>query len=349
MSNITVNPAITHQPNLPDTSDVDDATAKGLGVSEKTAEIVSQAVSLLGETGVRIQKSAVRGDSTGTPVGATGAPVLDNPDDAAAKEANLERLVAILQLANDEQQAKMAQDRINLLKDSLKTEHDDRAKKIQKSLDDMQKAAETQKVNKAFGWIMAGLAVVAAVVACVATGGIAVGAVVAAGIALTCQILDATGVMDKVTEGLTKGLRDLGLPKEAAQIVAQLAITAVILGLTIASGGIGGIGTAISDTVRAIVEVAKPAVQIATALVGIGATISTTVGAVQNYQAGLSHADVTETEKFLTAIRKKIEDSQDELQQILDAIQSCVGQLADLLASATNTGDEIAQKIGQMA
>lgn len=346
MSEISINPAIPRQTaKLPD----DDALAKGLGISEKTAEVVNQALSLLGETGVKIQNTAVRNDTTGTPVGATGAPVLDNPDDKSAKEADLERLIAFLQLANDEKQAEMAQKRIDLLKDSLKSEHEDRAQKIQKSLDDMQAAAESETRNKIFGWIMTGLAIAAAVVACVATGGIAVGAVIAAAIALTCQILDATGAMDTLTDTLSKGLQDLGMDKNTAKIVAQAAIALVILGLTLASGGFGNISSALSDTVRAVVEIVKPIVQTANTVMAIGTTVSTGFGAYQGYQAGLSQADVTETEKFLTIIRKKLEDSEDELQQILDAIQSCVGQLAELLASATNTGNEIAQQIGQMA
>ena len=347
MSDISINPAILHQAaKLPDGSD---AITDGLGLSAKAAEVVNQALSLLGETGVKIQNTAVRSDATGTPAGATGTPVLDNPDDKAAKEANLERLIAYLQLDSDEKQAKMAEDRINLLKGTLETEHADRAKKIDKAIKDMEKAAESQKRNKIFGWIMTGLAIFAAVVACVATGGIAVGAVIAAGIALTCQILDETGVMDKAVKGLAKGLEKLGMSKQAAEITAQVAITVAILAMSLAAGNVGGFGVAISDTVKAVTDVLRPIVAIATGIMGAATAVSTGIGAAQNYEAGMDQADVTETEKFLVAIRKKLEDAEDELQQILDALQACVGNLAELLASATNTGDEIAQKIGQMA
>ena len=54
MSEISINPAILRQTaKLPDDGD---ALAKGLGISEKAAEVVNQALSLLGETGVKIQK-----------------------------------------------------------------------------------------------------------------------------------------------------------------------------------------------------------------------------------------------------------------------------------------------------
>lgn len=346
MSNLSINPAANRQINLPDSADT---VAKGLGLSAKAAEVVNQALSLLGESGVKVQNAAVRTDSTGTPVGATGAPVLDNPDDKAAKEANLERLVAFLQLDNDERQTQMAQDRIDTLKGSLKSEHEGRAKKIQKSLDDMDKAAASQKRNKIFGWLMTALAVVAAVVACVATGGLATGAVVAAGLALTCQILNETGVMEKLTDKLAKGLESLGLSKEAAQIVAQVAVAVAIVAASIAAGNIGGAAGAVSSTVKAVTDVLRPIVAIATGVMGGISLVSSGVGAYEGYKSGMSQADVKETEKFLQLIRQKLEESEEELQQILDAIQSLMGQLADLLSSATDTGDEIAQQIGQMA
>jgi hypothetical protein len=346
MSNISVNPSATRQNNLPE---IGDSIAKGLGLSGKAAEVVNQALSLLGETGVKVQNAGVRTDSAGTPTGASGVPVLDNPDDVKAMEANLERLVAFLQLDNDERQTQMAQDRIDTLKSSLKSEHEGRAKKIQKSLDDMDKAAASQKRNKIFGWLMTALAVVAAVVACVATGGLATGAVVAAGLALTCQILNETGVMEKLTDKLAKGLESLGLSKEAAQIVAQVAVTVAIVAASIAAGNLGSISGSVSAGVKAVTDVLRPAIAIATGVMGGVSIISSGVGAHDGYKAGMSQADVKETEKFIELIRRKLEESEEELQQILDAIQALMGQLADLLSSASDTGEEIAQQIGQMA
>ena len=345
MSNLSINPNI-RQTKLPDSGD---AVAKGLGLSAKATEVVNQALSLLSGSSVKVQNAAVRTDSTGTPTGATGVPVLDNPDDQAAVEANLERLIAFLQLDNDERQTQMAQERIDSLKSSLKTEHEGRAKKIQKSLDDMDKAAAAQKRNKIFGWLMTALAVVAAVVACVATGGLATGAVVAAGIALTCQILNETGVMEKLTDKLAEGLQKLGMSKEAAQIVAQVAVTVAIVAASIAAGNIGSAVSSTSAAVKAAMDVIQPILKIASGVMGGVSLVSGGVGAYQSFQSGMSQADVKETEKFIALLKQKLEESQDELQQILDSIQALIGQLADLLSSATDTGEEIAQQIGQMA
>jgi hypothetical protein len=345
MSNVSLNPA-TRQTKLPDSGDT---IAKGLGLTGKAAEVVNQALSLLGNSGIKVTNLATRTDSTGTPTGATGTPVLDNPDDQAAVEANLERLIAFLQLDNDERQAELAQQRIETLKKTLESEHKDRSQKIQKSLDDMDKAAASQKRNRIFGWLMTALAVVAAVVACVATGGLATGAVVAAGIALTCQVLNETGVMDKLTEKLAEGLEKLGLSKEAAKLVAQIAVTVAIIAACVASGCIGNVAGNVAQSVKAVTDVLQPILKVATGVMGGVSLLSGTVGAVQNYQSSMSQADVTETEKYMAMIRKALEESQDELQKILDAIQSLIGQLADLLSSSSETSEEIVSQIGQMA
>lgn len=345
MSNLSINPA-GQQPKLPDNAGT---LAKGLGLSEKTNEITKQALSILGNAGIKILNADVRTDSTGTPTGPTGTPVLDNPDDQAAVEANLERLIAFLQLDNDERQAQMAQERIEVLKNSLKTEHEGRAAKIQKSLDDMKKAHESQTRNKIFGWLMAAIAVIAAVVACVATGGLATGAVIAAGIAVTCQILNETGVMEKLTDKIAEGLEKLGMSKDAAKIVAQIAVTVAIVAACIASGNIGGVAGNVSAAVKAAVDVLRPIVSMVSGVMGGLGLVSGVVGAVDNYRSGMSEADVKETEKFIAALRQKLEESEEELQQILEMIQNFIGQLADLLASSTDTSEEIAGQIGQMA
>ena len=345
MSNINnINPSVPRQ-----NPEIGDNFAKSLGISEKATEIVNQALSLLGVSGVKVTTPPTRTDATGTPNGATGAPVLDNPADEAAVEANLERLIAFLQLDNDERQAQLAQERIETLKNSLKSEHEGRAKKIQKSLDDMDKAAASQKRNRIFGWLMTALAVVAAVVACVATGGLATGAVVAAGIALTCQILNETGVMEKLTDKLAEGLEKLGLSKEAAKVVAQVAVTVAIVAASIAAGNLGSVAGNVSAAVKAAMEVVRPIVSITTGVMGGISLVSGAVGAVDSYHAGMSEADVKETEKFIAALRQKLEESEEELQQILEMIQNFIGQLADLLSSSTDTSEEIASKIGQMA
>ena len=327
--------------------------AKGLGLSEKATQTVKEVVSLLGGRNVSVNTTARTDNAeTGRPVGATGVPALDNPADIKQLEANLEKLISYLQMDNDERQTQMAKDRIEIQKDTLESERKNRSEKIDKSLKDMDKAAQSRKANKIFGWLMTALAVVAAVVACVATGGLAVGPVIGAFIAIGCQVLSETGAMDKITEKLAKGLESLGLSKQASQILAQVLITVAImaasLGAGFAGGGAAAVSNAINGSTKAIEQV-RAAIAIASTVVGVASTVSGGVGAYQGYQAGMSEADVKETEKFIAALQQRLDESEEELEQILQMLQNAISQVAEIISSATSTSEEIAQNIGAMA
>jgi hypothetical protein len=349
----TVNTNVARQ-----TSSIDTAAqlAKGLGLSEKATEAIKEVAALLGSRSVNVAAAAAPKGEAGTVAGANGVPALDNPDDEKAKEADLEKLVAYLQLENEKEQAEQAKNRIETMKGELEVEHNDRKEKIQKSLDDMESAAKARKRSSIFGWLMTGLAILAAVVACVATGGIAVGAVVGAGIALTAQILNETGAMEKIVGAISKGLQSLGMSKMAADIVAQVAITLVIVAASLGAGGLGSAATGATQLTSTIgqalqhgAQLIKPALTIATGIIGATSTVSSGVGAYQNYKAGMSQADLTETEKYMAIIQQRLDEAEEELQAILEQIQNLVGQIAQLLSSETDTVDEIAMQMGQMA
>ena len=208
-------------PKVPNTIDQMSDLTKGLGLSEKTTQTIKDVAAIISSRSVNVTSNVNSTNETGRPTGATNIPALDNPEDIKQLEENLEKLISYLQMDNEERQAQMAKDRINLQKDALETERQGRSEKIEKSLKDMDKAAESRKASKIFGWIMTALAVVAAVVACIATGGLAVGPVIGACIAVGCQVLSETGVMDKIVEKLAKGLEDAGMSKQAAQILAN--------------------------------------------------------------------------------------------------------------------------------
>ena len=348
----TVNTNVARQ-----TSSVDLAAniAKGLGLSEKATEQIKEVASLLGNRSVNVTAPAANRAETGTVAGANGVPVLDNPDDEKAKEVDLEKLIAYLQLENSKEQAEAAKTRIESMKGELELEHKDRKAKMDKSLKDMDEAAAARTRNKIFGWLMTGLAILGAVVACVATGGLATGAVIGAGIALGAQILNETGAMDKIVSGISKGLQSLGMSKMAADIVAQVAITLVIVAASIGAGAAGGAANVteltgtIARALQSAARLVKPALTIATGLIGAGSTVSGGVGAYQNYKSGMSDADLKETEKYLAIIQQRMDEAEEELEHILQMIQDFIGQIAQLLSSETETTNEIAMQMGQMA
>ena len=352
MPDPVINPAAPRTtPNV----DLAASLSKGLGLSEKATQAVKEVAAILGNRSVNVTAPAASRNETGTVAGPSGVPVLDNPDDEKAKEADLEKLIAYLQLENSKEQAEAAKSRIDSMKGELELEHKDRKAKMDKSLKDMEEAAAARKRNSFFGWLMTGLAILGAIVACVATGGVAVGAVIGAGIALTAQILNETGVMEKIVGGLSDALQSLGMSKMAADIVAQVAITAVIIAASIGAGAAGAAGkvteltSALGKILQSAAQAVAPALQISTGIIGLGSTISGGVGAYQSFKAGMSQADVTETEKFLAVIQQKMEEAEEELEKILQMIQDLVGQIAQLLSSQTDTTAEIAMQMGQMA
>ena len=348
---------------MPSTIDQTADLSKGLGLSGKAAETIKNVASILGGRNISVDtNSRVDNTETGRPTGATGVPALDNPADVKQLEQNLEKLLSYLQMDNEERQAEMAKDRIEIQKDTLDAERQTRSEKINKSLKDMDKAAESRKASKVFGWLMTALAVVAAVVACVATGGLAVGPVIGAGIAIACSVLNETGVMDKIMEKLASGLESLGMSKQAAQILAQVLITVAIMAASLGAGLAGGGATAVSNVAKGVAEAAKgvevtietmdkvrAAIAIATTVVGVSSTITGGVGAYQSYKAGMSQADVSETEKVITALKQRLDECEEELQQILAQLQNAVSQVAEMLSSATDTSNEIANNLGAMA
>lgn len=345
----TINNIGSNIPHNRNTVDQTENTSKGLGLSANAKEVVNQALSILGNAGIKIQNLASRPDSTGTTTGATGTPALDEPGDKKNVAANLEKLISYLQLENEEQQTELAKERIELNKYSLETEHQDRSEKIQESLDDMDKAYRSSKASKIFGWIMTALAVIGAVVACVATGGLATGAVIAAGIALTTQILSETGAMEKITDALSEGLQSLGMSKEAADIVSQVAVTVVIVAASIAAGNLGSLGSNVSQAIKDVMAVVQPIMKLATAVMGVGSVVTSGVASYDSYKSGMSQADTTESEKYLQMLSQRLEESEEELQEILEMMQNFIGQLADMIGSSTDTSAEIAQQMGQMA
>lgn len=346
-------------------STINEATnlSKGLGLSEKATQTIKDVAALLGGRNVSVNTNQrVDNTETGRATGATGVPALDNPADIKQLEQNLEKLLSYIQMDNEERQTAMAKDRIDMQKDALDAERNNRSEKIEKSLKDMDKAAESRKASKIFGWLMTALAVVAAVVACVATGGLAVGPVIGAAIAIGCQVLNETGVMDKIVEKLAKGLESLGLSKQASQILAQVLITVAIMAASLGAGLAGGGATAVSnaakgvaDTVKGVavtvetMEKIRAAVALTTMIVGIGGTVAGGVGAYNSFKAGMSQADVSETEKYITALKQRLDECEEELNQILQMLQQAISQVAEMLSSATDTQTQIANNLGAMA
>jgi hypothetical protein len=301
-------------------------------------------------------------------------PVLDNPNDAKAKEADLTKLISYLQLDNQERQTQMAKDRIDMQKAGLDTEQKDRMKQIDESIKKMEEAEKAARIGRIFGWIGAFLAIAAAAVLTVVTGGLAAGfAIAGAALAVTSLVLNETGAMDKMIEGLADHLQekygwDRNKAMLAASLIINISMMVLQLGCSIGGmvAGIAGASKAAADAAATGAKVSADAAkmsattmqtmrQVQTAITvantGVG-FVSLGVGALttyRSYKSDSAKADTTELEKFMTMLQQRLDESQEELQKILEQIQSGIGELAQMIGSATDTSSEIAQNIGQMA
>ncbi len=335
-----------------------DELTKGQGLSEKSTQIVRDVLSVIGNNlKITATPNSSGTGEVGTSTGATGIPALDNPADPEAVRANLEKLIAYLKLENDQQQAEMAKNRIELQKGELEQRHGEQIEKLKESLAEMDKAAKASLVTKIFGWLMAALAVVLAAVACVATGGVAIGAVVGAVTAIGMAIANETGAMEKLTEKLAEALKDSGLSKMASEILAAviIGIATIVLtaGATAGGAAIGNVAISSINTatksMQAIAETLKNAMQVGSGVLGLASTGAGVGASVQGYKAGLAQAEVTEMQKFIAVMQQRLEESEEELNAILEAIQNSISDIVALLDSETETQKEIAQQIGAMA
>jgi len=359
-------------------------TEKLTGDATKTKEVISKALEVLAGSNLTVSRgtdTSATGNVEKKTTGATNVPVLDNPADPEQIEADLTKLIMYLQLDNEERQTEMAKDRIDLNKAGLDTEHKDRMKHIDETVKKMKDAEKASFFSRLFGWIGAVLAVVAAAVLTVATGGLAAGfAIAGAAIAVTALTLSETGAMDKIINALADHLQETyGMSKNdamlAASLIVNLSIMAAQLGCSIggmvagfsaaasaaanatatatkAAGDVAKTGGEVSKLSANIVQLAKnmqSGVTIANTAVGAGALASNGVSTYMTHRSEDAKADTTELEKFMTMLQQRLEESQEELQIILQQIQAGIGKIAELISSATDTSDQIARNIGAMA
>ena len=342
--------------------------------STKIKEVVGKAMEVLAGANVKVVRgddASVTGVGERKTTGATNVPALDNPADSKQVEANLMKLVAFLQLDNEERQTKMAKDRIELQKSNLDVEHKERMKDIDESIKKMKDAEKASKVSRIFGWIGAVLAVAAAIALTIVTGGVAAGfAIAGAAIAVSSLVLNETGAMDKIIEKVTEQLMkdNPDMSRSDAQMKASLIVNLTIMGLSLACSiggmvaGISAAGSAAANAAKTGVEAAKnlrisvelaKTIQNSIAIANTGVAVGAlAAGGVNTYYTNRSEnakADTTELEKFITMLQQRLDESQEELQILLQQIEAGIGKIAELIASATDTSDEIAKNLGQMA
>lgn len=343
-------------PNMSGDAQITEMTQNAGVDSQKILEAAQVIASLLGGSNIQVsQTNGVEGRTGANPT--TSVPELDEADAEKAGKADLEAVVAYLQMKMDEKMADVQKTRINSLKGQLQSAHDTQMAKIKDSINEAKKQERAAKAQKAFGWLSAIVAVVVAVVVTITTGGLAAGfAIAGAALAVSSAVMNETGATKAICKAISKSLQEhQGLSKTKADAAAQgiFAGCEIVLGLICGIGG--GVGAAkiaakAADagvkTLSAAAKTAKTVIWVSTTVTQLGSLATSAASTAIGYMAGESQADATENQAYLTKIQKMLEECEEDLEAILDRLMSAGSDMLALLESQTDTVDKITQEIG---
>lgn len=289
-------------------------------------------------------------------------PMIDSPDVKITVKIDVVRMTAILAIEADGEQAKNIQDLIKNDQGNIKSRNEQRMKKIEDSLKKMDEAAKASLFNKIFGWVMVAVAAIAAVALSVVSGGVALGPVIGAAIALTFQVMNETKVTEKITKAIADSIQNtFGCDKATAKMWATIVWTGVQLAASILGGigadkiagaamkGVGAAGTvlrtakyafnALSDNMQTVFR----AVGTVTAeLAIIGQVWSTSA----NYASGMAQADVTQFSALIKLLQQRLEEDEEMLKQLMQLLNGAPVDLEKMLGSALEAMKLIGENMG---
>lgn len=283
---------------------------------------------------------------------AINVPELDEADAALVEIADLELLIALLKDDMDETQLAAARTRIESQKAKLDQQHKTQLDKIQDAVDKAREQEKAAKAQRAFGWLGAIFAVVAAVVLTVTTGGAAAGfAIAGAVLAVTSLVLSETKADRAIMKAMAESIQnDFGCDKQTAEAWSQgiYAGVQMILSLFCAiGGGAANSGKAFVELSSAVAKGVKLGMSIAGSVISAGSMASGLGSSIVGYQAGVAQAEATETQAELIKLQKLLEENQDDLQQILQLLNDDLSAIVSLTQSELESERQIVDGIGQ--
>ncbi|MBQ9693386.1 MAG: type III secretion system translocon subunit SctE, partial [Kiritimatiellae bacterium] len=241
-------------------------------------------------------------------------PLLDAPKVQEDTTLQLEKLLAKLMLESNEQQLIVTKERIESQQSEIHLRHQEQMGKLQASLDEAAKAETSSLITRIFSWVFTALSVVTAAAACVATGGVAVPAVVGAVIAVGMLALSESGATEALTEALSDSIKEsFGCDSNKANIGAQVVLTSLILVLSVGTmigGGLGGAATMANRAISTSAQIANTVQRVASITNGtlaVAGTATQGYGTVKRYESALLQADATEISKLLGILQLTLE------------------------------------------
>lgn len=286
-------------------------------------------------------------------------PALEDPDAEESDEGgiDLEKVISLLQADTDEKVLDRLRSELKNKKSSLATNYKKTQDNIKKSVEAAQKAEKAEKKKKAWGIFGAILAVVAAVVVTVVTGGLAAGfAIAGAALAVASCVLDLTGASKKICKAMADSLQKKhpDWSKAECNAAAQGIYGGIFLALSLVCmvGGFlsaGSQANALKESVKAAVKMVKNFTTGGNALMFMGGTATNIEGIVVNKKAGDATARVTDDQAILLELQKKIEENNEDIEKMLQALQDAFTGMFNILEHKTDTENAMLAQTVQMA
>ena len=283
------------------------------------------------------------------------ANVLTIPAGESETDIDLAKLLSLLQMATTEQQLKLAQERIQQLKDLISARCKQQLANIQQSVEDFKKAEEKRKIAliSAYAALAVAVAALAAATVCaVLSCGVGVGAVVAAGVAVasaaaTVAMLEKPSIMNKLIGAVADVFQaiDPSMSRKDAKRAAQIAMLAITIAITVASmfasfGNPATVASSIGRLIQAATSIASGAIGVVSGAVNIAA-------AVDNYNAMMGQVELKKIQQFLEKLEQRLADEQDAIQEIMKLLQDCVSGIMQQIKSYDQIETEIFTNLGQ--
>ena len=262
------------------------------------------------------------------------ANVLTIPVGESETDIDLAKLLSLLQMEVSEEQLKLAQERIQQLKDLIAARCKQQLANIQKSVEDFKKAEEKRKIAliSAYAALAVAVAALAAATVCaVLSCGVGVGAVVAAGVAVasaaaTVAMLEKPSIMNKLIGAVADVFQaiDPSMSRKDAKRAAQIAMLAITIAITVAS---------------MFASFGNP-LGVVSGGINIAATID-------NYNAMMGQVELKKIQQFLEKLEQRLADEQDAIQEIMKMLQDCVSGIMQQIKSYDQIETEIFANLGQ--
>ena len=313
--------------------------------------------------------------STAKTVDINEVPQLDPKDVRALSEIfeDLEKLLAELKNESTEKQIVATKERINSLKGKLETQFKERLSKIDETMQKLDEAAALQRAQQASAWtnialafVGAFVAIVAAVVTvatCGAGFGILIGAAAVIGaIAATAsaglslyQQLDKANIDQEIKDKAQEYRDKYGMSRSEAWKKATEDVTnkfvvasAVLSVVAIGCGLFGGFANAAGSAARILTGIQGILSGVGMGGGVIGLVISNESNNA-NYDAQATQAELATLEAVLARLQKKMDEETKQVQALIQELMSAMVDISQLLQSATDTTDVIAQHVGATA